>query len=57
MPGKTTRKTLAEALAALGRGEFAMSEASVHVSLVCEQNFDMPHAANFLPFKASYLSF
>ena len=56
MPGKTTRKTLAEALAALGKGEFAMSEASVHVSLVCENNFDMPHAANFLPFKARDLS-
>ena len=45
-------KTLPSALVALGEGQFAMSEASVHASLVFEQNFDMPHAANFLPFKA-----
>ena len=54
MPDKTAKKTLAGALAALGEGQFAMSEASVHVSLVFERNFDMPHAANFLPFKAWY---
>ena len=52
MPDKKAKKTLADALAALGEGQFAMSEASVHVSLVFERNFDMPHAANFLPFKA-----
>ena len=55
MPDKTAKKTLAGALAALGEGQFAMSEASVHVSLVFERNFDMPHAANFLPFKVGDL--
>ena len=53
MPDKMAKKkTLTSALAALGEGQFAMSEASVHASLVFERNFDMPHAANFLPFKA-----
>ena len=55
MPDKIAKKTLTSALAALGEGQFAMSEASVHASLVFEQNFDMPHAANFLPFKADDL--
>ena len=55
MPDKMAKKTLSSALAALGEGQFAMSEASVHASLVFEQNFDMPHAANFLPFKAGDL--
>ena len=52
MPDKIAKRTLSSALAALGEGQFAMSEASVHISLVFEQSFDMPHAANFLPFKA-----
>ena len=56
MPDKMAKKkTLSSALAALGEGQFAMSEASVHASLVFERNFDMPHAANFLPFKAGAL--
>ena len=56
MPDKIAKKkTLSSALSALGEGQFAMSEASVHASLVFEQNFDMPHAANFLPFKAGDL--